>query len=51
MFTKETTKIVPQAIPGMEQKILYATFLEAVLRFNKAPENKAAFEQWCMGKR
>ena len=51
MIAKESTiKIIPKTIPRMEQKILCATFLEAVLRFYKDPENKAAFEQWCMGK-
>lgn len=41
-----TIQIIPQAIPGVEQKILCATFLEAVLHFYEDPDNEAAFEQW-----
>lgn len=48
--SKSTIKIVPESIPIMEQKILCAAFLEAVLRFYENPENMAAFERWRMGK-
>jgi len=47
---KSTIRVVPASIPKMEQKLLCATFLEAVLRFYENPENMAAFEKWRMGK-
>lgn len=45
-----TVQIIPQTIPRVEQKILCATFLEAVFRFYENPANEAAFEQWCIEK-
>ena len=39
-------RVIPKTIPRMEQKLLCATFLEAVLRFYEDPENMAAFETW-----
>ena len=44
-----TVKILPESIPIMEQKILCAAFLDAVLRFYEDPENVAAYERH-MGK-
>ena len=44
-----TIKILPESIPIMEQKILCAAFLDAVLRFYEDPENVAAYERH-MGK-
>jgi hypothetical protein len=45
-----TIQIIPKAIPYVEQKILCATFLEAVFRFYENPANEAAFERWCTEK-
>lgn len=39
-------KITPNLIPGTEQQLLFATFLEAVIRFYENPENMRAFEAW-----
>ena len=39
-------RVIPKTIPSMEQKLLCATFLEAVLRFYENPENMVAFEAW-----
>ena len=46
---RSTIKILPESIPIMEQKILCAAFLDAILRFYEAPENVAAYERH-MGK-
>lgn len=43
-------QIIPELIPRVEQKILCATFLEAVLRFYEDPKNQDAFERWRAGK-
>lgn len=43
-------RVIPKTIPHMEQKLLCATFLEAILRFYENPENMAAFEVWCAEK-
>jgi len=45
-----TVRIIPKAIPHVDQKILCAAFLKAVLRFYEDPANEAAFDQWRMGK-
>lgn len=45
-MTDALIQIDPKAIPCVEQKILCATLLEAVLRFYEHPENQAAFERW-----
>ena len=50
MLAEQPIRINPQEIPRTEQKILCATFLDAVLRFYENPENMAAFEKWCTGK-
>lgn len=42
--------IVPEIIPRVDQKILCATFLEAVVRFYEVSENRESFEQWRTGK-
>lgn len=47
--SKSTVKIIPESIPVMEQKILCAAFLDAILRFYEDPENVAACERH-MGK-
>lgn len=44
-----TVRIIPESIPVMEQKILCAAFLDAILRFYEDPENMAAYERH-MGK-
>lgn len=49
-MTDSLIQIDPQAIPRVEQKILCATVLEAVLRFYEHPENQTAFDQWHTGK-
>lgn len=41
-----TVRVIPKTIPRMEQKLLCATFLDAVLRFYEKPENMVAFEAW-----
>lgn len=46
---RSTVKIIPEAIPIMEQKILCAAFLDAILRFYEDPENMAAYKRH-MGK-
>lgn len=46
---RSTVRIVPESITVMEQKILSAAFLDAILRFYEAPENMAAYERH-MGK-
>lgn len=46
---KSTVKIDPESIPIMEQKILCAAFLDAILRFYENSENVAAYERH-MGK-
>ena len=38
--------IKPNLIPSMEKQLLCATFLEAVIRFYKDPENMQSFEKW-----
>ena len=43
---KNTIRVIPEAIPPMERRILCATILEAALRFFRAPENEAAFRRW-----
>lgn len=48
-YDRSTIKINPDTIPIMEQKILCAAFLDAILRFYEDPENMAAFERH-MGK-
>lgn len=45
-MTDALIQIDPKAIPRVEQRILCATLLEAVLRFYEHPENQTAFEQW-----
>ena len=47
--SESTVKIDPESIPIMEQKILCAAFLDAILRFYEDPENVAAYERH-MGK-
>lgn len=42
---KSTVKVVPESIPVMEQKILCAAFLDAILRFYEDPKNMAACER------
>ena len=42
---RSTVKIMPESIPVMEQKILCAAFLDAILRFYEDPENMAAYER------
>lgn len=44
-----TVKILPESIPIMEQKILCAAFLDAILRFYEDPKNVVACERH-MGK-
>ena len=39
-------RINPNLISSMEKQLLCATFLEAVIRFYKNPENMRAFEKW-----
>ncbi len=39
-------RVIPEAIPSVERKILCATILDAVIRFYKDPDNTAAFERW-----
>ena len=39
-------RINPTLIPSMEKNLLCATFLEAVIRFYKDPNNVQAFEKW-----
>lgn len=43
--SRSTVKIIPESIPVMEQKILCAAFLDAILRFYEDPENVAAYER------
>ena len=43
---KSAVRVIPETIPRVEQKILCAAFLEAVIRFYDVPKNQAAFEQW-----
>ena len=47
--SKSTVKIIPESIPVMEQKILCAAFLDAIIRFYEDPENVAAYKRH-MGK-
>ena len=42
---KSTVEVVPESIPVMEQNILCAAFLDAILRFYEDPENVAAYER------
>ncbi len=39
-------RIDPNQIPTMEAKLLYATFLEAVIRFYENPIHAQEFEKW-----
>lgn len=43
-------RIDPKSIPNIEKKLLCATFLEAVIRFYKDPNNELDFEKWCTEK-
>ena len=43
-------RIDPKSIPSMEKKLLCATFLDAVVRFYKDPNNELAFQKWCAEK-
>ena len=43
-------RVIPEAIPRMEKKLLCAAFLEAVIRFYEVPENMVAYEEWRAGK-
>ncbi len=47
---KSHIRIDPEQIPKVEQKILCATVLEAVIRFYEAPERQTTFESWRMEK-
>lgn len=51
MCANYTVRIIPKTISQVEQKILCATFLEAVLRFYDDPANTVAFERWRMEER
>lgn len=44
--TNPVIRIDPKSIPNMEKKLLCATFLEAVIRFYKDPNNELAFKKW-----
>lgn len=46
MFIGNTVRVIPSLIPSVEKQLLCATFLEAVIRFYKDPENMRSFEQW-----
>ena len=46
IIAKLAVRVIPKTIPRMEQKLLCATFLDAVLRFYENPENMVAFEAW-----
>ena len=41
-----TIQINPTLIPRVEKQLLCATFLDAVIRFYKDPENMRSFERW-----
>ena len=43
-------RIDPKSIPSMEKKLLCATFMDAVIRFYKDPNNELAFQRWCAEK-
>ena len=46
MSIGNAVRIIPNLIPTMEKQLLCATFLEAVIRFYKDPENMRSFERW-----
>jgi len=46
MFIGSTVRVIPSLIPSVEKQLLCATFLEAVIRFYKDPENMRSFERW-----
>lgn len=46
-FIGSTVRVIPTLIPSIEKQLLCATFLEAVIRFYKNPENMRSFERWC----
>ena len=48
--TTPVVRVDPKSIPSMEKKLLCATFLEAVIRFYKDPNNELAFQKWCTEK-
>lgn len=39
-------RIDPNSIPNIEKKLLCSTFLEAVIKFYKDPENEKHFQEW-----
>ena len=39
-------RINPKEIPSMEKELLCATFLDAVIRFYRNPDNELAFIKW-----
>lgn len=45
-FIGSTVRVIPTLIPSVEKQLLCATFLEAVIRFYKDPENMRSFERW-----
>lgn len=49
-MANSSIRIIPETIPRVEQKILCAAFLEAVIRFYEVSENRESFEQWRTGK-
>lgn len=51
IYANYAVRIIPNTISQVEQKILCATFLDAILRFYDDPINTAAFERWRMEER
>ena len=39
-------RINPKLIPNIEKKLLCSTFLDAVIRYYKDPENERRFQEW-----
>jgi hypothetical protein len=46
MDSYQKTRMDASLIPKIEAQVLFADFLEAVLRFYENPENTADFERW-----